>query len=104
MITSYCQFQKLLGLPEALLIPADLHTCERMGWLDLTLHSPASRQIDADTIRHSNVREIGSEWICYQTLEEPGISKVLAEAGFTGEQIQLAVTQIVSREVYPASS
>lgn len=71
--------------------------------LDLTLHSPTSRQIDADTIRHSNVREIGSEWICHQTLEELGITKVLAEAGFSEEQIQLAATQIVSRAVYPAS-
>jgi len=71
--------------------------------LDLTLHSPASRQINADTIRHSNVREIGSEWICHQTLEELGISQVLAEAGFSEEQIQLAATQIVSRAVYPAS-
>ena len=67
------------------------------------LHSPTSRQIDADTIRHSNVREIGSEWICHQTLEELGISQVLAEAGFSEEQIQLAATQIVSRAVYPAS-
>ncbi|MDQ6724889.1 MAG: IS1634 family transposase [Actinomycetota bacterium] len=71
--------------------------------LDLTLHSPASRRIDADTIRHSNVREIGSEWICHQTLEELGISKVLSAAGFSEEQIQLAATQIVSRAVYPAS-
>lgn len=71
--------------------------------LDLTLHSPDSRKIDADTMRHSNVREIGSEWICHQTLEELGISKVLAEAGFTQEQIKLAATQIVSRAVYPAS-
>lgn len=71
--------------------------------LDLTLHSPTSRHIDADTMRHSNVREIGSEWICHQTLEELGMSKVLAEAGFSEEQIQLAATQIVSRAVYPAS-
>lgn len=71
--------------------------------LDLTLHSPSSRKIDADTMRHSNVREIGSEWICHQTLEELSIGKVLAEAGFTEEQIKLAATQIVSRAVYPAS-
>lgn len=37
------------------------------------------------------------------SLEEPGISKVLAKAGFTEEQIKLAATQIVSRAVYPAS-
>ena len=29
--------------------------------LDLTLHNPTSRHIDADTMRHSNVREIGSD-------------------------------------------
>ena len=71
--------------------------------LDLTLHSPTSRQINADTLRHSNVREIGSEWICHQSLEELGLIKVLAAAGFTQEQIQLAATQIISRAVYPAS-
>ena len=71
--------------------------------LDLTLHSPTSRKIDADTMRHSNVREIGAEWICHQTLEELGISQVLAEAGFSEEQIKLAATQLVSRAVYPAS-
>lgn len=71
--------------------------------LDLTLHSPTSRQMDADTMRHSNVREIGSEWICHQTLEELAIDKVLEGAGFSEEQIKLAITQIVSRAVYPAS-
>jgi len=67
------------------------------------LHSAGSRQIDADTMGHSNVREIGSEWICDQTVEELGIGTVLAEAGFSEEQIKLAITQIVSRAVYPAS-
>lgn len=71
--------------------------------LDLTLHSPTSRHINADSLRHSNVREIGSEWICHQTLEELGICNVLAEAGFSKDQIQLAATQIVSRAVYPGS-
>jgi transposase len=71
--------------------------------LDLSLHSPSSRKIDADSLVHSNVREIGSEWICHQTLQELGISDVLAQSGFSEEQINLAYTQIVSRAVYPAS-
>jgi transposase len=71
--------------------------------LDLTLHSPTSRHIDAESLRHSNVREIGAEWICHQTLEQLGISEVLSQAGFTPEQIQTATTQIISRAVYPAS-
>ena len=49
------------------------------------------------------MREIGSEWICHQTLQELGIDQVLGEAGFTEEQIKFAATQIVSRAIYPAS-
>jgi transposase len=71
--------------------------------LDLDMYSPASRQVDADSLRHSNVREIGSEWICHQTFEELGIGNALAEAGFSAEEVQLAATQIISRAVYPAS-
>ena len=71
--------------------------------LDLTLHSPGSRQVNADTLRHSNVREIGAEWLCYHTFEALGIGQVLAAAGFSEAQIKLAATQIVSRAVHPAS-
>jgi transposase len=71
--------------------------------LDLETHSPASRQVDADSLRHSNVREIGSEWLCHQTFEELGIDRVLTEAGFSEQEVQLAATQIIRRAVYPAS-
>jgi transposase len=71
--------------------------------LDLTEYAPDSRFIKADTMRHSNVREIGAEWLCHQTTEELDIARVLTEAGFSEDQVQLAITQIVSRAVYPAS-
>jgi transposase len=71
--------------------------------LDLTAFDSHSLYINADTMRHSNVREIGAEWMCHQTAEELGIAGVLSGAGFNEEQAQLAITQIVSRAVYPAS-
>lgn len=71
--------------------------------VDLGLYTSDSRHVDADSLRHSSVREIGAEAICYQTFNELGIADVLARAGFTPEQQQLAATQIISRAVYPAS-
>jgi transposase len=71
--------------------------------LDLREYAPDSRFIKADTMRHSNVREIGAEWLCHQSLEELDIVRVLSAAGFNEEDVQLAVTQIISRAVYPAS-
>lgn len=71
--------------------------------LDLTLYKNNSRMVDADTIEHKNVREIGSEWMCYNTWHQLGLDELLEEQGFSELDKQLAQTQIVSRAVYPAS-
>ncbi len=71
--------------------------------LDLTAYDADSRYIKSDTMRHSNVREIGAEWLCHQTIEDLDIARVLTEAGFSEDEVQLAITQMISRAVYPAS-
>jgi len=62
-----------------------------------------SRMVNADTLQHSNVREIGAEWLCYNTWEKLQLTQLLLTQGFTEEQAKLAATQVISRAVYPAS-
>ena len=50
---------------------------------------------------HKDVRELGSEWMCYQALEQLKIRELLVNKKWDEEQIQLALTQIISRAVYP---
>lgn len=71
--------------------------------LDLTLHDPKSRMIDADSLTHCNVREIGTEWIYYNAWHPLGINEVLTANGFNEMEIQLAQSQVISRAVSPAS-
>lgn len=71
--------------------------------IDLSLFAPDNRKIDADSMQHSNVREIGAESMCHNIFKELHIDKVLQENGFTAEQALLVQTQIISRAVYPAS-
>ncbi len=71
--------------------------------LDLTLYDENNRMINADTMKHSNVREIGAEWLCYNTWHKLDLDRVLEENGFTEHEIQLAQTQVISRAVNPAS-
>jgi len=59
--------------------------------------------VDADTIEHRQVREIGIEWLSLQALEELQLDKFFEKLGWSSEQIQLTMTQIVSRAAYPAS-
>jgi hypothetical protein len=61
------------------------------------------RMIDSDTVRNRDIREIGSEWLCYQALEQLQIPDFLVKTGFDDESMRLAITQIISRAVYPAS-
>jgi hypothetical protein len=61
------------------------------------------RQVNIDTIKHKNVREVGAEWLCYQAVEQLGIGEKLVGLGWSEEQVQLALTQIVCRAVYPFS-
>ena len=68
--------------------------------------APTIRQrnmVFEESIRHPDVREIGSQWLCYQALEQLQFPDYLSNIGFTEEETRLAVTQIISRAVYPAS-
>ena len=62
-----------------------------------------SRMINADTLQHSNVREIGAEWIGHHSWDQLKLSQLLLSQGFTEEEARLAATQVISRAVYPAS-
>jgi transposase len=70
---------------------------------DSTSVKKLSRMVHVDTLKHSNVREIGTENICHQTWEKLQLSQLLLSKGWTEEQVQLAATQVISRAVYPAS-
>ena len=63
----------------------------------------SDRCVDIDSIKHKDVREIGTEWLCYQATEQLGIGAKLLELGWSEETVQLALSQIVCRAVYPFS-
>jgi hypothetical protein len=63
----------------------------------------SKRMVDIDSLKHKNAREVGAEWICYQALNQLTFKEKLENLGWEEEAIQLALTQIVSRAVYPFS-
>lgn len=61
------------------------------------------RLVKVDTIKHKEAREIGTEWLCFNTWNQLHLSELFTTAGWSDEQIQLAMTQVISRAVYPGS-
>ena len=71
--------------------------------LDIVSVEKLSRMINADTLRHSNIREIGSEWIGHHSWDKLQLTQLLLMHGFSEDEAKLAATQVISRAVYPAS-
>lgn len=59
--------------------------------------------IDTNTVENKDIREVGTEWMCAQAVEQLQIGKCLSEQGWNDDAIQLALTHIISRASYPAS-
>ena len=59
--------------------------------------------VDLNTLTNEDVREVGAEWMGLQALQELGVDAFLHRQGWEAEEVQLALSHIVSRAVYPAS-
>ena len=57
----------------------------------------------ADSIKNKDVREVGAEWLSLQAVEQLKIDTFLRNKGWSEARVTLALTQIISRAVYPAS-
>jgi len=61
------------------------------------------RLVKADTIKHKEAREIGTEWICANTWNQLKLTELFSSLGWSKEEVQLAMTQVISRAAYPGS-
>ena len=59
--------------------------------------------VDMSTLKNSDGREVGCEWLCKQACNQLGISDFLKQEGWSDDKISLACTHIISRTIYPAS-
>ena len=71
--------------------------------IDRQTMAEAHRLVKVDSIKHKEAREIGTEWLCAQTWDQLQLSELFYSIGWSEEQVQMAMTQVISRAVYPGS-
>jgi transposase len=59
--------------------------------------------VKVESIKHTEAREIGTEWICATTWNNLKLTELFEGFGWPDEKVQLAMTQVISRAVYPGS-
>ena len=63
----------------------------------------AKRLVDVDTVKHTDAREVGAEWICLQAIRELQIDKFLEREGWSEIRINTALAHLITRTVYAPS-
>jgi transposase len=61
------------------------------------------QRIDMNSIENKDVRELGAEWLCLQTVKRLQIDQYLEKQGWDASDCALALAHIVCRAAYPAS-
>lgn len=70
---------------------------------DTQENGPEWETVNMASMKNSDAREIGAEWLCKQAFDQLGIDDFLKQQKWTEEKRSLAATHIISRAVYPAS-
>ena len=61
------------------------------------------QRVDMNSVENKDVRELGAEWLCLQTLYRLKIDSYLSDRGWSDHDRDMALAHIVCRTVYPAS-
>jgi transposase len=61
------------------------------------------QRVDMNSIENREVRELGAEWLCLQTVRQLEIDRYLESRAWEDADRDLALAHIVCRTVYPAS-
>jgi transposase len=64
---------------------------------------PDIQQVDLSSAEMEDVREVGTEWLCKQAIDELGLSEFLTQLGWSKTQVENALIHIISKASYPCS-
>lgn len=63
----------------------------------------ARRQIDVDTMSHTDARDVGCEWLCLQTIRQLGLDTFLRSIGWSDDKVKVTLAHLITRTVYTPS-
>ena len=61
------------------------------------------KMVDTETMRHTDARECGAEWLCLQAVEQLGLGGFLRGLGWSEPKINAALSVLIARTIYSPS-
>ena len=63
----------------------------------------ARLMVDVGTMKHTDAREVGAEWLCLQAIRQLGLDKLLEKEGWSESRINATLSLLIIRTVYSPS-
>lgn len=63
----------------------------------------ARRMIDVESMKHTEAREVGAEWLCLQAIRQLELDKMLFDQGWSDARIKAAISLLITRTIYSPS-
>jgi hypothetical protein len=85
------------------------HQIQEKGTLDINVSKEKKRiekereWVYEDSIKNSDARDMGTEWLCYQAIKQLRLEEFLRREGWDEKEIQLTVAHLITRTVYHSS-
>lgn len=78
-------------------------TVDTVGRVMEESRGQARKMLDVETMRHSDARDTGAEWLCLQAVRQLEIEECLRAEGWSEEKIKAAVAMLITRTIYTPS-
>ena len=65
--------------------------------------SKARTLLQGETLKHKEGRDLGAEWLCFQTIRQLGLDAFLLNEGWSDEKVKTALAHLITRTVYTPS-
>ena len=59
--------------------------------------------MDVDSMKHTDAREVGAEWLCLQAIRQLELDKMLIGEGWSESRIKGAISLLITRTIYSPS-
>lgn len=63
----------------------------------------ARKMVYTDTLRHTDARNVGAEWLCLQAVRQLRLEEFLLAQGWNEEKVKIAVAHLITRTIYAPS-
>lgn len=63
----------------------------------------ARKMLDSESVKHTDARELGAEWMALQSIRQLRIEEFLREQGWSDQRIKAAISMLMVRTVYCSS-